>query len=76
MNKEFENYLKTKNLSPNTIKAYSFALRQFQEEFHTVSHSHLCQYKLWLIEHYKPETVNLRIRAINCYLESIEKDEV
>lgn len=76
MNKEFENYLKTKNLSPNTIKAYSFALRQFQEEFHTVSHSHLCQYKLWLIEHYKPETVNLRIRAINCYLESIEKDNL
>ena len=27
-----------------------------------------------MIEQYKPKTVNLRIRAINCYLESIGKD--
>lgn len=26
------------------------------------------------IEHYKPQTVNLRIRAINCYLESIHQE--
>ncbi len=29
----------------------------------------LRSYKVWLIEHYKPATVNVRIRAINCYLE-------
>ena len=59
MNTAFEDYLKNHNLSSNTIKAYSFALQQYQKEFHTVTRSHLRQYKLWLIEHYKPETVNL-----------------
>ena len=29
---------------------------------------------MWLIENYKPKTVNLRLRAINCYLESIGKE--
>lgn len=36
--------------------------------------ANLKEHKAWLIEQYKPKTVNLRIRAINCYLESIGKD--
>lgn len=76
MNAAFEDYLKNHNLSSNTIKAYSFALQQYQKEFHTVTRSHLRQYELWLIEHYKPETVNLRIRGLNCYLESIGKSQL
>ena len=76
MNTAFEDYLKNHNLSSNTIKAYSFALQQYQKEFHTITRSHLRQYKLWLIEHYKPETVNLRIRGLNCYLESIGKSQL
>ena len=35
----------------------------------------LREYKVWLIENYKPKTVNLRLRAINCYLESIGKEK-
>ena len=35
----------------------------------------LKSYKVWLIESYKPKTVNLRLRAINCYLESIGKEK-
>ena len=37
MNTAFEDYLKNHNLSSNTIKAYSFALQQYQKEFHTVT---------------------------------------
>jgi len=29
---------------------------------------------VWLIESYSPKTVNLRLRALNCYLEFISKD--
>ena len=29
---------------------------------------------MWLIESYSPKTVNLRLRALNCYLEFISKD--
>lgn len=76
MLEEFEEYLRDQNLSANTITSYSFALRQYQANFRTVTRKNLKQYKLWLIENYKPETVNLRIRAINCYLESISKTNI
>ena len=73
MLEEFEEYLKNHNLSANTITSYSFALKQYLKNYNTVTRKNLKQYKLWLIETYKPETVNLRIRAIDCYLESINK---
>ena len=36
----------------------------------------LKKYKIWLIETYKPKTVNLRLRAINCYLDFLKKNEM
>ena len=72
----FEGHLHKTGLSKNTIAAYSFALGQFSKRFTSVTQLNLRQYKLWLIEQYKPATVNLRIRAINCYLEFIEKNEL
>lgn len=73
MIEEFEEYLKALNLSPNTITSYCYALKQFTKQFGGVTQKNLRQYKVWLIEHYKPDTVNLRLRAINCYLESRNK---
>lgn len=70
---EFEEYLQSHNLSENTITSYSFALKQYKKNYGSITRKNLKQYKLWLIENYKPETVNLRIRAINCYLECINK---
>ena len=70
---EFEKYLRSTNLSENTITSYLFALRQYIKQFGTLNQKNLRQYKVWLIENYKPDTVNLRIRAINCYLESANK---
>lgn len=70
----FEQYLKGTNLSENTISSYSFAVKQYYQQFDTVTKKKLRDYKIWLIENYKPKTVNLRIRAMNCYLESIGKD--
>lgn len=72
---EFERHLKETNLSENTKISYVFALRQFSEKYDKVTKSNLNNYKTWLIENYKPQTVNLRIRALNCYLESIGKDK-
>ena len=48
--------------------------KQFEEKYDKLSKQNLRDYKVYLIEHYKPQTVNLRIRAINCYLESIKKE--
>lgn len=75
MIKEFERHLRGTNLSENTIISYLFAIRQFSEQYDAVTLKNLRAYKMWLIESYKPKTVNLRLRAINCYLESIGKDK-
>jgi integrase len=73
---EFEMYLKGTNLADNTIAAYLFALRQYSEQWDKISKKNLREYKVFLIEKYKPKTVNLRLRGINCYLESIGKDNL
>lgn len=75
MIKEFERHLRGTNLSENTITSYLFAIRQFSDQYDTVTLKNLRAYKMWLIESYKPKTVNLRLRSINCYLESIGKDK-
>lgn len=75
MIKEFERHLRETNLSENTIASYLFAVRQYNEHYDGITQKNLKAYKVWLIENYKPKTVNLRLRAINCFLESIGKDK-
>ena len=75
MTEEFEKYLRESNLSANTIAAYLTAIRQYEELFGRLNRKNLQAYKLWLIEHYKPQTINQRLRAVNCYLECIGKEE-
>lgn len=72
---DFERHLRETNLSENTIASYLFAVRQFTDQYDGVTQKNLRAYKMWLIESYKPKTVNLRLRAINCYLESIGKEK-
>lgn len=71
--KDFEKYLQSTNLSENTIASYAFAIKQFKNQYDVTSKKNLRAYKVWLIENFKPKTVNLRLRAINCYLEFIGK---
>ena len=71
---EFERHLRGTNLAENTVKSYLFAVRQFYERYDSVTKRSLKEHKAWLTEQYKPKTVNLRIRAINCYLESMGKN--
>ena len=75
MIKEFERHLRGTNLSENTISSYLFAIKQFSDQYDEVTLKNLRAYKVWLRESYKPKTVNLRLRAMNCYLESIGKDK-
>lgn len=72
----FELYLQEKNLSSNTISSYVYAVKQYYSNYSSVTRKNLRDYKVYLIEHYKPQTINLRIRAINCYLESIQKENL
>lgn len=69
---DFEFYLQRNNMASNTIHVYSFAVKQFLDLYHVISYDNLLLYKCYLMEHYKPQTVNLRIRALNCYTESLK----
>lgn len=73
MGEEFEDYLTELNLAQNTIISYMYTMKQYGERYETVTRKNLRDYKMFLIENYKPQTVNLRIRAMNCYLESVKK---
>lgn len=67
----FEKYLRRINLSENTVSSYLFAVKQYSKKYDKITAENLSEYKVWLIEGYKPKTVNLRLRALNCYLESV-----
>ena len=71
----FKNYLDKTNLSENSKSAYQFALKQFSEQYNSVTKKNLMQYKVWLVDNFKPQTVNLRLRGMNSYLESIGKEK-
>lgn len=72
---EFKTYLDKTNLSENSKSAYLFAFRQFTEQYRTVTKKNLNQYKMWLVDNFRPQTVNLRLRGMNCYLESVGKEK-
>lgn len=73
---EFRIKLQKENLSDNTISAYILTLRIYQQLFDDFSKQNLLAFKGYLMETYKPKTVNLRIQAINKYLEFIKKEKL
>jgi len=70
---EFEKKLKQTNLSENTIDSYMHTIKQFISLYEEVNKKNLLSYKGYLIENYKPKTVNLRVLAMNKYLETSNK---
>ena len=78
MEKEFMQYMIHQNLSANTIKSYLFTLRHFcrQYDLENIGKRDLLKYKMELIENYRPQTINLRLRALNCYLEMVHKEKL
>ena len=76
MTKDFNVLLKRDNLSENTIKAYVFSMKQFLGKYEEVNKNNLLSYKGYLLETYKPKTVNLRIQGINKYLEYLGKEKL
>jgi len=65
---EFEQSLKRSNLSRNTITSYVWTVSWYQEHYDGITEGNLMAYKGYLVEHYKPKTVNLRIQGINKFL--------
>ena len=65
---KFEEFLSQGNMAKNTISAYLYAVKEFCSRHKEINKRNLLVYKTYLIETYKPKTVNLRIQAMNKYL--------
>ena len=72
----FYDYLKSKNMSENTIIAYVWTIDYFNSHYSGITKSNLLAYKGYLMECFKPKTVNLRIQAINKYLTYLGKERL
>ena len=72
----FAAFLRKSNKSGNTIASYLYALQQFAALHAKVNKHTLGLYKAYLLERFKPKTVNIRLLALNCYVGSIGKSEL
>ena len=68
MNTQFESHLRKKNLSDNTLTSYLWTVDYYLAHYEDTGQENLLAYKGYLMEHFKPKTVNLRIQAINSFL--------
>ena len=72
----YEKHLRKANLSENTIESYLWTVDYYHNHYESINKENLLAYKGYLMEFFKPKTVNLRIQAINKYLEFLGKDKL
>ena len=72
----FEQHLRKSNLSENTIHSYLWTVDFYHAHYDEVNKENLLAYKGYLMEFFKPKTVNLRIQAMNKYLDFLHRDRL
>lgn len=70
---KFKSFLVASNLAANTVSAYITAIKNYNEKYEDINKRNLLEWKVFLIENFKAKTVNLKIQAMNKYLEFIKK---
>lgn len=74
---KYRNYLLGKGFSENTINSYLFAVRQLRERLGNAwTDQELLNHKDWLATTFAAKTANLRITAINSYLDFTNYDGI
>ena len=68
---DFGVYLEKQGPAASTIRVYSCSVRLFFAHYNSLSVEHLQSYRRWLLECYKPSTVNTRILGMNRFLDFI-----
>lgn len=69
----FKTFLVSNNLAPNTVSAYITAVKGYIKNYDDFTKKNLLAWKAYLIENFKAKTVNLKLQAVNKYLEFIKK---
>lgn len=73
---KFETFLRRLDLAKNTVSSYVWTVKYFERTYKEFNKKNLLAYKGYLVENFKPQTVNLRLQAINKYLEFIKQDKL
>ena len=73
---KFKRFLDKQNLSNNTVTSYLWTVRYFLSNYGEVTKKNLLSYKGYLVEKFKPQTVNLRLQGMNKYLEFLKLDKL
>ena len=73
---KFEKHLSKSDLAKNTVTSYVWTVKYFYAKYKEINRKSLLAYKGYLMENFKPQTVNLRLQGINKYLEFIKKDKL
>ena len=73
---KFKNHLTKTNLAKNTITSYVWTVQYFYAHYGEINKKNLLAYKGFLLENFKPQTVNLRLQGINKYLEFIKQEKL
>ena len=65
---KFKAFLSKSDLAKNTVTSYVWTVNHFLTIYGEVTKKNLLAYKGYLVENFKPQTVNLRLQGINKYL--------
>lgn len=76
MVESFKRALRESNMAENTISAYVYAVNDYFSKHKTLNKRNLLLYKANIIEQFRPKTVNLRIQALNKFLEHTGKSKL
>ena len=67
----FRNYLTEEELSESSIETYVYGVKKYARMFDEITKPNLIAFKKYLIQNFKPQTVNIRITAILTYCKYI-----
>lgn len=73
---KFQLFLEKSDLAKNTVDSYVWTVNHFIANYGEINKENLLAFKGFLMEHFKPQTVNLRLQGINKYLEFIRKEKL
>jgi integrase len=73
---KFQKFLERSDLSKSTVTSYVWTINHFTTQYEKIDKENLLAYKGWLIEHFKAQTVNLRLQALNKFLEFTGKERL
>ena len=73
---KFKDNLAKSNLAKNTVTSYVWTVQYFLSHYGDINKKNLLAYKGYLVENFKPQTVNLRLQGINKYLEFTKQEKL